>query len=268
MTTSAPFPLVVFVLGAMSFACSSGPKPTGPSGSSSSASSGSSLAGAASNVTTADSDGDGIADGVDKCPEVPEQKNGIDDDDGCPEIDTDRDGVLGSADKCPSEPEDKDGDEDDDGCPDVDGDKDGVADANDQCPDELETMNSYKDSDGCPDTIPPSLAKYVGTIKGIVFKSGSARLASSSKSILAAAAKVFVKYPDARLEIQGHTDNSGARQANIDLSQKRAESVRNYLVSKGVGKSQLVARGYGPDKPKSETDDQENRRVDFMLISE
>jgi outer membrane protein OmpA-like peptidoglycan-associated protein len=100
-----------------------------------------------------DSDGDGIFDDVDKCPTVKENINGIEDTDGCPEIDedTDKDGIKDSLDKCPKEAEDKDGFEDDDGCPDVDDDKDGILDVNDKCRLEPEDKDGFQDEDGCPD---------------------------------------------------------------------------------------------------------------------
>jgi hypothetical protein len=102
-----------------------------------------------------DSDGDGIADERDLCPEARENVNGIDDWDGCPEpenrADGDGDGVLDVADRCPEEPEEKDGFEDDDGCPDPDNDHDRILDPNDKCPNEPERYNNVDDDDGCPD---------------------------------------------------------------------------------------------------------------------
>ncbi len=98
-----------------------------------------------------DNDQDGILDGTDKCVDVAEDKDGFQDEDGCAEADNDGDGLLDAADKCPLEPEDKDKFEDEDGCPDPDNDKDGIADAADQCPLEPETKNKYKDEDGCPE---------------------------------------------------------------------------------------------------------------------
>src|SRR5215813_3660857 len=81
-----------------------------------------------------DRDGDGKY--ADPCPTEPEDKDGFQDDDGCPDPDNDRDGIPDPNDKCPTEPEDKDGFEDEDGCPDKDNDKDGVLDAADKCPNE------------------------------------------------------------------------------------------------------------------------------------
>lgn len=101
-----------------------------------------------------DNDGDGIEDDADKCPDKAEDKNGYQDDDGCPDGDNDKDGdgVSDAEDECPEEPEDKDEFEDDDGCPDTDNDKDGLADADDDCPDEAEDEDGFEDDDGCPDT--------------------------------------------------------------------------------------------------------------------
>jgi outer membrane protein OmpA-like peptidoglycan-associated protein len=98
-----------------------------------------------------DNDGDGIPDAVDQCPNDPEDKDGFQDQDGCPERDNDNDGIPDAQDKCPNDPEDKDGFEDDDGCPDMDNDGDGFPDAVDKCPNDPETVNGFEDDDGCPD---------------------------------------------------------------------------------------------------------------------
>jgi len=98
-----------------------------------------------------DNDGDGIPDAVDQCPNEAEDKDGFQDEDGCPERDNDNDGIPDAADKCPNEPEDKDGFEDDDGCPDQDNDGDGFPDNVDKCPNDPETVNGFEDDDGCPD---------------------------------------------------------------------------------------------------------------------
>ncbi len=99
----------------------------------------------------ADNDGDGIPDATDQCADEPEDKDGFKDDDGCREQDNDNDGILDTADKCPDQAEDQDGFEDDDGCLDQDNDGDGFADAQDKCPNDAETVNGVDDDDGCPD---------------------------------------------------------------------------------------------------------------------
>src|SRR4051812_17667717 len=117
-----------------------------------------------------DNDGDGILDKDDKCPNEPEDKDGFEDEDGCPDPDNDKDGIPDKDDKCPNEPEDKDGFQDADGCPDPDNDGDGVPDAQDKCPDKPETKNGFEDADGCPDEIPQKLKQFTGVVQGINFK--------------------------------------------------------------------------------------------------
>jgi hypothetical protein len=109
------------------------------------------LAGLMYTAESRDRDGDGIPDNQDQCPTEAEDKDGFEDQDGCPDPDNDGDGIRDSDDKCPNQPEDMDGFQDTDGCPDPDNDNDGVDDAHDQCPDKPETKNGYKDDDGCPD---------------------------------------------------------------------------------------------------------------------
>ena len=99
-----------------------------------------------------DNDGDGVPDVNDRCPNAPGPRG-----DGCPRSvgsDRDGDGIADAFDKCPDDPEDKDGFEDADGCPDPDNDKDGILDAKDRCPNDPETYNGYQDEDGCPDKKP------------------------------------------------------------------------------------------------------------------
>ncbi len=98
-----------------------------------------------------DMDDDGIEGGADQCPTEPEDRDGYEDSDGCPDRDNDLDTIPDPQDKCPSQPEDQDAFEDRDGCPEADNDKDGIADTADRCPLEAETKNGYKDDDGCSD---------------------------------------------------------------------------------------------------------------------
>jgi uncharacterized protein (TIGR03382 family) len=98
-----------------------------------------------------DADHDGVPDDLDRCPTEPEDKDGFEDADGCPDPDNDGDGIPDAQDKCPNEPEDKDGFQDADGCPDPDNDGDGIPDRRDRCPNEPETINGFEDEDGCPD---------------------------------------------------------------------------------------------------------------------
>jgi len=101
-----------------------------------------------------DRDGDGLADDVDRCPQVEEDLDGHEDKDGCPDLDEDGDKVLGTRDRCPLDPEDVDDFEDSDGCPDPDNDMDGLFDDQDRCPRDAENRNGFQDHDGCPDKPP------------------------------------------------------------------------------------------------------------------
>lgn len=98
-----------------------------------------------------DTDDDGVQGAADQCPTEPEDKDGYEDTDGCPDNDNDLDTVPDKSDKCPGQAEDQDGFEDQDGCPEADNDKDGLPDTGDRCPNQAETKNGYKDEDGCPD---------------------------------------------------------------------------------------------------------------------
>jgi hypothetical protein len=100
---------------------------------------------------SADLDQDGIEDTQDQCPADPEDYDGYEDSDGCPDTDNDGDAIADAVDKCPDEAEDSDGFEDLDGCPDPDNDKDGLPDVSDRCPNEAENLNGFEDEDGCPD---------------------------------------------------------------------------------------------------------------------
>ncbi|MCP4867593.1 MAG: OmpA family protein [Proteobacteria bacterium] len=100
---------------------------------------------------SADSDGDGILDSDDACPDDPEDFDDFEDADGCPELDNDADGIPDTDDACPNDAEDMDGFEDGDGCPELDNDKDGIPDSRDTCPNDAEDMDGFEDEDGCPE---------------------------------------------------------------------------------------------------------------------
>jgi outer membrane protein OmpA-like peptidoglycan-associated protein len=108
------------------------------------------------NVLPQDKDGDGIEDKVDACPNDPEDFDGFEDTDGCPDLDNDKDGIPDAVDKCPDLAEDFDGFQDEDGCPDLDNDGDGIPDLKDKCPNEPEDFDGVQDEDGCPDIVQDS----------------------------------------------------------------------------------------------------------------
>jgi outer membrane protein OmpA-like peptidoglycan-associated protein len=216
-----------------------------------------------------DNDQDGISDAKDKCPDEAEDFDGDMDDDGCPDLvkDSDNDGVPDTIDRCPLQAEDFDGYQDDDGCPDLDNDLDGIPDAVDKCPNQPETFNGLEDEDGCPDA--REIAKQF-VLRGIGFESGSAALTPDSFKILDEVIASMLAYPEARLEIRGHTDSQGPASFNLELSQRRAESVRQYLIKGGVDPSRLTSVGVGEEEPiaSNATPDgrAQNRRIEFRRL--
>jgi len=225
-----------------------------------------SVAGPASNngCPEVDTDRDGLLDKDDRCANTPGPvENG-----GCPDTDRDGDGIVDRLDRCP----DQRGDQANQGCLPPDADNDGFPDAVDKCPQQAETKNNYQDDDGCPDEIPQAVAKFTGALKGIKFALNKADILPASKPTLDEAVKVLQQFPDVKLEISGHTDATGPRDANMTLSQARADSVRNYIIGKGIADTRLRAVGYGPDKPIADNTtpagQAENRRIEFQLIQQ
>lgn len=221
----------------------------------------------------ADNDKDGIEDGKDKCPTVAEDFDGIDDTDGCPDADNDKDGVEDAKDKCPNEPEDVDSFEDDDGCPDPDNDKDGIPDLKDKCPNKPETLNGLDDEDGCPDKKAPKKVQRSDMpkhqiLEGVSFSSGSTTMTYSSYPFLDPIIREMKKFPEIEIEIRGHTDSVGKYESNMRLSRKRAESVKEYLVRKGIESRRIHAVGFGPSSPvadnRTAAGRAKNRRIEIV----
>jgi len=223
--------------------------------------------------TNDDTDRDGIADKTDKCPKVAEDKDGFEDEDGCPDDDNDKDAIADKSDKCPNKPEDKDGFEDEDGCPDDDNDKDGIADAKDKCPLKKEIYNGVDDEDGCPDkgkAIVVVQGGQVDVTRKIFFDTNRARIKSRSKKHLLVLVTALKQYSTIRVRIEGHTDDRGSEKANLDLSQRRANSVMAFLVNNGLAQDRLEAKGFGEGAPlvpgKGRRARAKNRRVEFKII--
>lgn len=221
-----------------------------------------------------DADGDGIANELDKCPEVPEDDDEFEDEDGCPDLDNDGDGIPDLEDKCMYDPEDKDDFEDLDGCPDDDNDGDEIKDGADECPNEPEDMDGDKDEDGCPDNARIVVTKKkVFALEKIYFDFGKATIKSQSFSICDEIARTLIENPEVgRVRIEGHTDSVGSDAFNLTLSQQRTDSVRRYLINKGVPADRLEAVGYGETRPISDNGTsvgrEKNRRVEFVLIDQ
>ena len=205
-----------------------------------------------------DSDGDGVFDSLDKCPNTP---IGVEvDEKGCP-LDTDGDGVPDYMDRCPNTPKGVKVDER--GCP-LDSDGDGVPDYMDKCPD---TPKGTKvDEKGCP-----LVGEKLLIIHGINFEFDSAKISKDSESILNRAVATLRENPTIKVRIEGHTDSIGSEGYNLKLSQRRANAVRDYLVSKGIASERLEALGKGEAFPivsnKTREARSQNRRVEFIVIS-
>ena len=236
-----------------------------------------------------DTDGDGIYDKDDECPETP----GLPEFNGCP--DTDGDGIEDRLDECPNTPglaefngcPDTDGDGVPDhldecptvaglaalnGCPDADG--DGIADKDDACPNEAGPKANNgcpwpdRDGDGvldkddqCPD-VPGTVANKgcpevsVEVIKQlndysktILFDYDKATIRKESYSALQSIADIMKEYPNAKFLIEGHTDSRGSDAYNMKLSKERAASVHDYLVNIGMDDDRLRSEGFGEERP-------------------
>lgn len=218
----------------------------------------------------ADRDSDGIPDRLDRCPVEPEDRDGFEDDDGCPDPDNDKDGIPDTTDRCPNEAEDVDGFEDEDGCPDPDNDKDGVVDASDRCPSEPGPASNG----GCPQRFEHIhvTEQKIELKQAIFFRTAKAGILPASFALLDEVSAVMTARPSMQVRIEGHTDNRGGRAYNLRLSQTRADSVKGYLVGKGISSDRLEAKGYGPDQPiddnKSAAGRERNRRVEFMITQQ
>lgn len=212
-----------------------------------------------------DNDEDGLRDADDACPNRAEDLDDFEDDDGCPDEDNDYDGILDPKDACPMEPEDPDGFEDEDGCPDDDNDGDGLADGDDKCPGEPETVNGYADDDGCPDDV---LARVVGDEilldDRVYFHVNADKVRVRSWAILESVADLLIAHPQyAIIRIQGHADDTGDDAYNKALSERRSQSVRNMLIQYGVEADRLVTEGFGEDRPQLQPDEELNERTIF-----
>ncbi len=226
-----------------------------------------------------DNDLDGILDAQDKCKDEPEDRDGFDDGDGCPEGDNDNDKVPDLTDRCPKEPEDTDGFDDDDGCPDEDNDGDGILDAKDQCLDEPETVNGYQDLDGCPDQGVqggPKLTTAEIDLQGerIDFPGKTDRLTKSAEATLDDVAAIMKDRRNIRFRIEVGVEESGSKpkdkKNDLELTGRRAEAVRRYLLGKGVDVSQIDIAGLGSTRPLDAKDprNQKNRRVQFIRLNQ
>jgi outer membrane protein OmpA-like peptidoglycan-associated protein len=242
------------------------------------------IAGLPTNAGCPDTDGDGVVDLDDLCP----NEKGVGILKGCP--DGDRDGVADRDDRCPTEAgpasnngcpvkvadRDNDGVPDDrDACPDVaglaalggcpDADRDGVADRDDRCPNEA----GPRSNNGCPEIKKEDKARLDEIVKNIQFNTGKSTLTTASFAIMDEVTSVMKKYPSYSAAIEGHTDSSGDDASNMRLSESRAKTCYDYLISKGIAANRLSYKGYGETRPiadnTTEAGRAKNRRVVFDL---
>lgn len=166
-----------------------------------------------------DADDDGIVDLVDGCDLEPEDVDGFEDFDGCPEPDNDLDGVLDADDQCPLEAEDLDGFRDGDGCPDLDNDRDGLPDTEDECPDEAEDRDGYQDSDGCPD---PSarVVVEVADPRGNFLSSATVSVRGNGLALEGDSGDLFNLH-DARYTVRAELPEWRPAQAVLDIEAER-----------------------------------------------
>jgi OOP family OmpA-OmpF porin len=204
-----------------------------------------------------DADNDGVVDSQDVCPDTP---SGIEVDSfGC-RSDSDRDGVTNSVDQCPRTV--AGAAVDSVGC-ELDDDGDSVVNRLDQCPDT--TAGVRVDVNGCE-------IRNIINLPGVNFASNSDLLLPGAERVLADAVATLGKYPELIVEVAGHTDSDGADVSNLGLSERRAKTVRDYLVNGGVNATSLSVRGFGESQPVADNSTAagkaQNRRVELRILDQ
>ncbi|MBX3272330.1 MAG: OmpA family protein [Sandaracinaceae bacterium] len=221
-----------------------------------------------------DRDGDGLADDVDACPDEPEDADGFQDDDGCPDADNDADGIDDTRDACPNEPEDRDGLGDEDGCPEDDFDGDGVPDETDRCPTVPGIALALRpECTGCPscDPEPPPIAPDptpprrdepppASADGSVHFEVGSHFLRARERPALFALLAI-ARAGGGPLVVEGHADFRGSEPNNVALSVRRAVAVARWLALRGVDRGRLVVAGCGESYPAEPNDTRAGRRA-------
>ncbi len=198
--------------------------------------------------------------------------------------DRDNDGIPDDKDMCGDRPEDADGFEDLDGCPDIDNDLDRVLDIADKCPNVPEQYNGFEDDDGCPDIVPSDVDSLRGTIEGLLYAEGETVVRESALPNIGKIAKIMLAHPSIRVVLIGHTDDREAKQfaepvagqpppdiaaLSADLSRARAEVVKQALTAAGIAPPRIDIEGHGSEesvadnvKPRGRL---ANRRVEIKL---
>jgi len=200
-----------------------------------------------------DSDGDGIPNKEDLCPE----QAGIARFQGCP--DKDKDGIQDAEESCPFVA----GIPTFNGCPDTDG--DGIRDIEDACPEEAGTH----ENEGCPEMSQEDLDRLQEIGQILYFATNRSDLLAENYKILDEVYQILERYSNFNVVVEGHTDSVGKASYNQELSEKRATAVRTYLIQKGIPSSRISSKGYGETRPAEENTTKEgrekNRRVTFKV---
>jgi outer membrane protein OmpA-like peptidoglycan-associated protein len=213
-----------------------------------------------------DRDHDGVPDASDACPDLAGPPSDDPKKNGCPDKDGDK--IIDPLDACPDVPGRPSEDPKENGCP-PDTDGDGIRDDKDACPAEKGLPNEDPTKNGCPLVVVRE-AEIVIT-QAVQFEVDKANIKKESDELLDFIAKVMKEHPYiTKIEVQGHTDNSGAARHNKTLSQQRADSVKRALVRRGVEEKRLVTKGFGEEKPIADNDTDagkaKNRRVQFVIL--
>jgi outer membrane protein OmpA-like peptidoglycan-associated protein len=181
--------------------------------------------------------------------------------------DADGDGIKDNVDACPNDPEDFDGFEDSDGCPEPDNDGDGILDTADKCPNQPENFNGYEDEDGCPDEIPVKPIPKFDTIR---FNPDSTEPLDGYYNVLDKAGAKLKEAPDVHITLAGHAADTGRPDFEMKLSEGRAAFVKDYHVKKhGMDPNRISIVYYGSTRPIADNSTEEgksqNRRVEYMV---
>jgi outer membrane protein OmpA-like peptidoglycan-associated protein len=211
-----------------------------------------------------------VIDADDKCPEQPAGATPDPERPGCPDGDDDKDGVLNSQDKCRDQGPGLWPDPTAPGCPLPDRDKDTVPDLYDSCPDKAGAPDSDPKKNGCPGLVSVDQGQ-IKILKPVFFATDKDVILKRSFPVLRAVAAALNATPTIKkVSIEGHTDVRGTPDVNLDLSRRRAESVRTWLVQNGVAADRLEAKGLGDTQPVASNNTArgraENRRVEFLIV--
>ncbi len=218
-----------------------------------------------------DRDKDGVLDGEDLCPDTHKSADPDPVKVGCPAEDRDGDGVFDYQDRCPEVPQGARPDPNQPGCPLPDRDQDTVADSVDACPDKAGAPHPDPKKNGCPGLVEVKGGQLI-IVQPVFFATNRDVILQKSYPVLQSVADALIATPQIRkLSIQGHTDDRGKRDYNVDLSARRARSVLSWLVTNGgVAADRLDSQGFGPDRPIADNATaqgrERNRRVEFVII--